>query len=133
MDGAKLTSIDIAHAKAFTAAGHRTATGAYGDRPLPGGPLYGVQHSNGGSFSTIQGGLPIIVNGACVSGIGVSGALPAQDEVSLISDMGLITASCPCRRGFDQPSVDAMNGKYFRLLSWVESMHDSKRCFTQAI
>lgn len=32
MDDARLTSVDIAHNKAFTAAGHRLDTGAYGSR-----------------------------------------------------------------------------------------------------
>ena len=32
MDGAKLTSVDVAHNKAFTAAGHRLDTGEYGSK-----------------------------------------------------------------------------------------------------
>lgn len=82
MDNAKLTSIDIAHNKSFTAAGHRALTGSYGKRVEPGGGLYGVQHSNGGKFSTIQGGVPVVVEGVTVGAIGVSGAMPGQDEVS---------------------------------------------------
>lgn len=82
MDGAKLTSIDIAHNKAFTAAGHRAPTSVYdGKRVGPGGPLYGVQHSNNGRFTTIAGGVPVIIDGQCVGAIGVSGGLPTQDEV----------------------------------------------------
>lgn len=82
MDEAKLTSIDIAHNKAFTAAGHRASTSVYdGKRVGPGGPLFGVQHSNNGRFTTIAGGVPVMIDGRCVGAIGVSGGLPSQDEV----------------------------------------------------
>jgi uncharacterized protein GlcG (DUF336 family) len=82
MDDAKLTSIDIAHNKALTAAGHRMPTSAYDPKKVgPGGPLFGIQNSNDGRFTTIAGGVPIIVDGHCVGAIGVSGGLPSQDEV----------------------------------------------------
>jgi uncharacterized protein GlcG (DUF336 family) len=85
MDDAKLTSIDIAHNKAFTAVGHRLPTSAYDPKKVgPNGPLYGIQNSNDGRFTTIAGGVPIIVEGHCVGAIGVSGGLPSQDEVSVI-------------------------------------------------
>ena len=85
MDDAKLTSIDIAHNKAFTAAGHRLPTSAYDPKKVgPNGPLYGIQNSNHGRFTTIAGGVPIMVNGKCVGAIGVSGGSPSQDEVSLV-------------------------------------------------
>jgi uncharacterized protein GlcG (DUF336 family) len=84
MDDAKLTSIDIAHNKAFTAAGHRLPTSAYDPKKVgPNGPLYGIQNSNDGRFTTIAGGVPIMIDGHCVGAIGVSGGLPSQDEVSL--------------------------------------------------
>jgi uncharacterized protein GlcG (DUF336 family) len=82
MDDAKLTSIDIAHNKAFTAAGHRAPTSAYDAKRVgPGGSLYGVQNSNDGRFTTIAGGVPVMVDGSCVGAIGVSGGTPNQDEV----------------------------------------------------
>ena len=85
MDDAKLTSIDIAHNKAFTAAGHRAPTSVYdGKRVGPGGPIYGIQHSNNGRFTTIAGGVPVMVDGKCVGAIGVSGGLPSEDDVSAV-------------------------------------------------
>jgi uncharacterized protein GlcG (DUF336 family) len=84
MDDAKLTSIDIAHNKAFTAVGHRMPTSAYDPKKVgPNGPLYGIQNSNDGRFTTIAGGVPIVIDGRCVGAIGVSGGLPSQDEVGL--------------------------------------------------
>lgn len=82
MPGAKLTSIDIAHNKAFTAAGHRLPTDAYtADKVGPGAPMYGVNHSNGGRFMTIGGGVPVIVDGVCVGSVGCSTGTPVQDKV----------------------------------------------------
>lgn len=96
MDEAKLTSIDIAHNKAFTAAGHRAPTSFYdGKKVGPGGPIYGIQHSNNGRFTTIAGGVPVMVDGKCVGAIGVSGGLPSEDEVSRLSCS--TGAGCTCK------------------------------------
>lgn len=80
MAGAKLTSIQTAIDKAFTAAGHRAPTSTYsGKNFLPGGPAYGIHNSNGGRFMLIAGGVPIVVDGQVVGAIGVSTGTPAQD------------------------------------------------------
>ncbi|KAH6868641.1 hypothetical protein J4E91_005907 [Alternaria rosae] len=80
MEGAKLTSINIAIDKAFTAAGHRAPTSVYKDNVYPGGPAYGINHSNGGRFMTIAGGVPIVKDGVVVGAVGCSTGLPSQDE-----------------------------------------------------
>jgi uncharacterized protein GlcG (DUF336 family) len=80
MEGAKITSINIAIDKAFTAAGHRAPTSIYKDNVYPGGSAYGINHSNGGRFMTIAGGVPIIKEGAVVGALGCSTGLPGQDE-----------------------------------------------------
>ncbi|KAI7485472.1 hypothetical protein KC351_g3926 [Hortaea werneckii] len=80
MPNAKLTSIQTAIDKAFTAAGHRAPTSTYaGKNFLPGGPAFGIHNTNGGRFNIIGGGLPIMVDGVCVGAIGVSTGTPAQD------------------------------------------------------
>jgi uncharacterized protein GlcG (DUF336 family) len=66
--------------KAFTAAGHRAPTSIYKDNVYPGGSAYGINHSNGGRFMTIAGGVPIIKEGAVVGALGCSTGLPGQDE-----------------------------------------------------
>jgi hypothetical protein len=81
MPGSKLTSISIAQDKAYTAAGHRIPTSAYKENVYPGGAAFGINHSNGGRFCTIGGGVPIIDQGGNVLGaIGCSTGTPVQDE-----------------------------------------------------
>lgn len=80
MPGAKLTSVDIAINKAFTAAGHRAGTHVYKEAVWPGGAAYGINGSNGGRFMVIGGGLPIVVDGSVVGAVGCSTGTPAQDQ-----------------------------------------------------
>lgn len=80
MDGARITSIDIAISKAFTAAAARRSTRDYAQAGLPGGPAYGIQVSNQCRFMMIPGGLPIFVSDQIVGGIGCSSGHCDQDE-----------------------------------------------------
>ncbi|GME21855.1 hypothetical protein GTA08_BOTSDO11132 [Neofusicoccum parvum] len=81
MDGAKLTSINIAIDKAFTASGHRVPTSAYKEAVWPGGAAFGINHTNGGRFNIIGGGVPIKgQNGEILGAIGCSTGTPVQDE-----------------------------------------------------
>ena len=80
MDNAKISSIDIAIGKAFTAAAARKSTRAYGETSAPGGVSYGIHVSNQGRFMIFAGGLPIFVDGQIVGGIGCSSGHPDQDE-----------------------------------------------------
>ncbi|KAF2004701.1 DUF336-domain-containing protein [Amniculicola lignicola CBS 123094] len=80
MDGAKITSINIAIDKAFTAAGHKAPTSVYKEAVWPGGVAFGIWNSNGGRFLTIAGGIPIVQDGVVVGAIGCSTGTPAQDE-----------------------------------------------------
>jgi len=79
MPGAKLTSIDIAQNKAFTAAGHRAPTSVYKEAVWPGGAAFGLNNSNNGKFMYVAGGIPIVVDGEVVGAIGCSTGTPAQD------------------------------------------------------
>ena len=81
MEGAKITSISIAIDKAFTAAGHRAPTSIYKENVWPGGVAFGIWNSNGGRFTTIAGGVPIVDDeGHVLGAIGCSTGTPAQDE-----------------------------------------------------
>jgi len=79
MDGAWLGSIDIAITKARTARLFDMESGAIGELSQPGGPLYNIEHSNGGLI-TFPGGIPLIVDGVVVGAIGVSGSTVDNDH-----------------------------------------------------
>ena len=73
MDGAWLGSIDIAQRKARTARWFDMNTGEIGKLSQPGGPLFGIEHSNGGLI-TFPGGVPLKNSaGEVVGAVGVSG------------------------------------------------------------
>lgn len=80
MDGAWLGSIDISIKKAKTARFFDMNTGDIGGLSQPGGPLYNIEHSNGGLI-TFPGGVPI-KNGAgeIIGAIGVSGSTVEDDH-----------------------------------------------------
>lgn len=80
MDGGKVTSITIAIDKAFTAAGAKKATHEYGEVSQPGKPVYGIASAIGGRLMVVGGGLPVLVDGEVVGGIGVSSGTPMQDR-----------------------------------------------------
>jgi len=79
-DGAFLPSGKIARDKAATAAGFGASTGALYDA-MKGEPavLNGIAAQPG--VALFRGGLPIVVEGEVIGGIGVSGASAEQDEI----------------------------------------------------
>jgi uncharacterized protein GlcG (DUF336 family) len=80
MDGAWLGSVDIAQRKARTARWFDMDTGVIGTLSQPGGPLYGIEHSNGGLI-TFPGGTPLKnAEGEVVGAIGVSGSTVENDH-----------------------------------------------------
>ena len=80
MDGAWLGSIDIATTKARTARYFDLPTEALGALSQPGGPLYGIEVSNGGLI-TFPGGLPLkSLDGMIIGAIGVSGSTVENDH-----------------------------------------------------
>jgi len=90
MTGARLTGVEIAIAKAFTAAGHRRATHRFNQPPsgpaLPGNEAFGIHAMHPGRFAVFVGGFPIEADGAVVGGIGVSGGTGEQDQA--VADAG---------------------------------------------
>jgi uncharacterized protein GlcG (DUF336 family) len=80
MDDAWVGSIDIAQKKAKTAVFFGMMTGQIGQLSQPGGPLYGIEHSNQGLI-TFPGGIPIVDAEGVMSGaIGVSGSTVENDH-----------------------------------------------------
>jgi len=80
MDGGKVTSSIIAIDKSYTASGAKKATHEYGVASQPGSPAYGIGSAIGGRLMVVGGGLPVIVAGEVVGGIGVSSGTPDQDR-----------------------------------------------------
>jgi uncharacterized protein GlcG (DUF336 family) len=80
MDDAWVGSIDISIKKAKTACFFGMKTGDLGQLSQPGGPLYGIEHSNDGLI-TFPGGVPIVdAEGVLVGAIGVSGSTVENDH-----------------------------------------------------
>jgi len=80
MDGGKVTSTTIAIDKSYTASAAKKATHDYGTASQPGAPAYGIASAIGGRLMVVGGGLPVIVDGEVVGGIGVSSGTPGQDQ-----------------------------------------------------
>lgn len=80
MDGAPAPSRDIAHDKAWTAAGFGVATSAWEERlaTMPASVRDGLMQRP--RLALFGGGVPVKVDGATVGAIGVSGATAEQDE-----------------------------------------------------
>jgi uncharacterized protein GlcG (DUF336 family) len=110
MEDAWAVSIDIAQAKAYTAAAASSNENAFSSRSVglltqPGGPLWNVGNSNdpGTGDDTVEergliefpGGLPLYKNGSLVGGIGVSGDGVDQDED--VAEAGAV--------GYEPPAV----------------------------
>jgi glc operon protein GlcG len=100
MDGARPASAYTATTKAVTAATFRQPTG-----PLPAGtsspdPLLNLSLQNaaaasGGKITTLFGGVPVVVEGQVIGGVGVGGGSGEQDATiaragvqALLSDLG---------------------------------------------
>jgi len=91
MDGAWLGSIDIAIKKAKTARFFDMPTGDIGKLSQPGGPLYNIEHSNGGLI-TFPGGIPLKDgNNEIIGAIGVSGGTVENDH--LVAKAGTMAIS----------------------------------------
>jgi len=91
MDGAWLGSIDIAVKKARTARLFDMPTGDIGGLSQPGGPLYGIEHSNGG-LVTFPGGVPLRASdGTVIGAVGVSGSSVEDDHAVAVAAGEAIT------------------------------------------
>lgn len=90
MDGAWLGSIDIAMKKARTSRYFDMDSGTIGGLSQPGGPLYNIEHSNGGLIS-FPGGVPIKnSDGEIIGAIGVSGSTVEDDHAVATAGVGAL-------------------------------------------
>jgi uncharacterized protein GlcG (DUF336 family) len=98
MDGAEIAGPVLAVDKAYTAVANRIATSELAGLASPGGELFGLHANGGGRFVIFGGGVPIVVDGAIVGGVGVSGASAADDEACALAGIAVVedgtTAHC---------------------------------------
>lgn len=78
-DGAYIASYDIAINKAYTSVSLNMPTAKLATLAAPGGPLYGIQNTNGGRIVIFGGGDPLYLDGQIVGAIGVSGGSAEED------------------------------------------------------
>lgn len=85
MDNSQFGSVQVAQDKARSAVAFRRPTKAFHDMVAAGGE--GVRMLVMSGAVPIDGGLPIIVDGTVIGGIGISGGTSAQD--GLVAQAGL--------------------------------------------
>ena len=77
LDGAQFGSTDVAKDKAYSAVAFRRPTKVFQDLIAQGGANLRLLNLHGASM--LEGGLPIVVGGKLIGGIGVSGVTSQQD------------------------------------------------------
>ncbi len=90
MDGARILAQDSASAKAMTAASHRMPTHAI-DYNIG----MGLSVSTQGKVLPLKGGVPIIIDGYCVGGIGCGSGTGEQDLVVAEAALAAVGADIP--------------------------------------
>lgn len=79
MEDAFVTSIGIAIDKAFTAATMKRGTHMLTDKVKPESELFGLNNTNNGRIIPFGGGLPVIIDGEVIGGVGASGGAVEED------------------------------------------------------
>jgi uncharacterized protein GlcG (DUF336 family) len=79
MDGVALGAMQLALGKAFTAVSWATPSGEFARTTEPGGDDWGWNTTDP-RIVVYAGGLPLLVDGELVGGIGASGGTAAEDE-----------------------------------------------------
>ena len=87
---AQNASVDIATGKARTAVNFRRPSKALEDSLAANGSALRILAVPG--VTPLQGGLPIVVDGKIIGGIGVSGVLASQDEMVAKAGLDTLTA-----------------------------------------
>lgn len=123
MDRASVSSVNIAQHKAFTAAREGRPSGMIGAQLRDPRNGYDISFHGDPRYIGWAGGVPIIVDGACVGAIAVSG-LSEADDVALAALAIAAITGVPVAATADSPSNGASSGR-FRLLRAVRSAPSS--------
>jgi len=84
MDGAALGAMQLAVGKAFTAVSWATPSGEFARSTQPGGDDWGWNTTDP-RIVVYAGGIPLLVDGELVGGIGASGGTAAEDEECVVA------------------------------------------------
>ena len=84
MDGAALGAMSLAEGKAYTAVLWGTRTGDFTESTQPGGPDWGWNTTDP-RVVVYAGGIPLLVDGALVGGLGASGGAADEDEACVVA------------------------------------------------
>ena len=79
MNNARIADIEVSKGKAWTSVALQMPTENLAQIALPGGDAYGINTTNQGKIIILGGGIPFVIEGKIVGGIGVSGGMSAQD------------------------------------------------------
>ena len=84
MDGASLGAMKLARGKAYTSVLWATPTGAFMESTQPGGDDW-AWNTTDARIVVYAGGIPLLVDGVVVGGLGASGATAADDETCVVA------------------------------------------------
>ena len=84
MDGAALGAMRLAEGKAYTAVLWGTRTGDFTESTQPGGADWGWNTTDD-RVVVYAGGIPLIVDGLLVGGLGASGGAADEDEACVVA------------------------------------------------
>ncbi len=93
MDGAQLPALNLAIDKAYTAVSFGHPTEFWAAPTRPDGSDWGLASTLGGRIVVFAGGVPVVVDGEVVGGLGVSGAAASVDKAC--AEAGLAAAGLP--------------------------------------
>ncbi len=91
MDGASLSSVNIAQHKAFTAAREGQPSGAIGAQTRDPKHGYDISFHGDARYVGWGGGMPVIVEGVCAGAVAVSGLAEADDVALATRAIAAIT------------------------------------------
>jgi uncharacterized protein GlcG (DUF336 family) len=79
MDGARLGAVDIAIDKAWTAQAFEMSTEDLARAAQSGASVFGINSTNHSRVVIFGGGIPVLIGGVVVGGVGASGGTVDQD------------------------------------------------------
>ena len=89
LDNTQFGSIEVAREKAYSAVAYRRPTKVFQDAIGKGGENLRLLGLSGASM--LEGGIPILVDGKVIGGVGVSGATSAQDAQTAQAGIDALT------------------------------------------